>query len=426
MLKSQVEKIMAINPKMMIVGVDVAKKVHWARVINYAGLEQTKPFHFYNNREGFINAIVKLTQLMKEKGFEQMIVGMEPTGHYWKAFAWYLKENNIPVVIVNPYHVKQAKELDDNTQTKNDRKDAFVIAKLVKDGRYSKVYLPEGIYAELRVLSNTRNQLRARLNAIKNTIVAILDEYFPEFTKVFKNLEGKAASHVLYNCPFPKYLLELGIEGILQEFKKCLKKGASLKRAKKLYEAAEVSVGVKVGLEAAKIKLRTNLEERDFYLRQIENIEKEMEKKLKETGIAEYILSIPGIGVVTAAGILGEVGDFRRFESWEQVRKYAGFNLVEDSSGERKGKTTISKRGRSMLRNILYQAAMIMVAKNKEMKTLYHYFTDRKDNPLKKKQALVVICVKIIKVIFTLVKKGIKYDSNKVLGEYRVNQIKAA
>lgn len=62
MLKSQVEKIMAINPKMMIVGVDVAKKVHWARVINYAGLEQTKPFHFYNNREGFINAIVKLTQ----------------------------------------------------------------------------------------------------------------------------------------------------------------------------------------------------------------------------------------------------------------------------------------------------------------------------------------------------------------------------
>lgn len=120
-------------------------------------------------------------------------MGMESTGHYWKYLAWFLKQNGIPVVMVNPYHVKKAKELDDNTQTKSDRKDAFVIAKLVKDGRYSKVYLPEGVYAELRILSNTRSQLRAKLNAAKNMLIAILDEYFPEFIKVFKNLEGKMA-----------------------------------------------------------------------------------------------------------------------------------------------------------------------------------------------------------------------------------------
>lgn len=99
------------------------------------------------------------------------------------------------------------------------------------------------------------------------------------------------------------------------------------------------------------------------------NIEAEMERKLEETGIAQYMMSFPGIGIVTTAGILGEIGDPKRFESWEQIRKYAGFNLVEDSSDDRKGKTIVSKKGRAMLRNILYQAALVMVSKNKEMKS---------------------------------------------------------
>mgnify|MGYP002683307637 CR=1 FL=1 len=119
---------------------------------------------------------------------------------------------------------------------------------------------------------------------------------------------------------------------------------------------------LKARLEAwqAQVKKKADIE------KQMANIEIEMEKKLEATRIAQYLLSFPGIGVVTAAGILGEIGDPKRFESWEQVRKYAGFNLVEDSSGDRKGKTVVSKRGRAMLRNILYQAALVMVAKNKD------------------------------------------------------------
>lgn len=122
--------------------------------------------------------------------------------------------------------------------------------------------------------------------------------------------------------------------------------------------------------------------ELEFLFNQMANVEAEMEKKLVETGIDQYMLSFPGMGIVTADDILGEIGDPKRFESWEQIRKYAGFNLVEDSSGDRKGRTVVSKRGRAMLRNILYQAEFVMVAKNKEMKLLYHHLTDRKENPL--------------------------------------------
>lgn len=124
---------------------------------------------------------------------------MEPTGHYWKAFAnWLEKQDGIKAVLVNPYATKQAKELDDNSQTKSDKKDALTIAKLVKDGRYFELYLPHDVYAELRGLSTTRTGLNKRKNALKNTITAVMDEYFPEYGEVFKcPLSGKASRHIL-------------------------------------------------------------------------------------------------------------------------------------------------------------------------------------------------------------------------------------
>ncbi|WP_243137217.1 IS110 family transposase [Desulfofundulus thermobenzoicus] len=76
-----------------------------------------------------------------------------------------------------------------------------------------------------------------------------------------------------------------------------------------------------------------------------------MEKALAKTGLAEYLLSIPGIGVVTAASFLGEVGDLTRYEDWRQIRKLAGYNLTINQSGDsKKGSTKISKRGHSELR----------------------------------------------------------------------------
>ena len=102
-----------------------------------------------------------------------------------------------------------------------------------------------------------------------------------------------------------------------------------MKRAEKLYEAAEKSVGVREGLTAAKTKIRLCIEEISFFKKRLEDIEREMAVRLRETGIDRYILSIPGIGIVTAAGILGEIGDLSRFENWKQVRKYAGLNLID-------------------------------------------------------------------------------------------------
>ena len=104
-------------------------------MVDCRGIEHNKALKFENNRNGFNAILARIYEICKQEDFNEVIVGMEPTGHYWKAFEnFLLKQAKITVVLVNPYHTKKAKELDDNSQTKSDKKDALTIARLVKDG----------------------------------------------------------------------------------------------------------------------------------------------------------------------------------------------------------------------------------------------------------------------------------------------------
>ena len=152
----------------------------------------------------------------------------------------------------------------------------------------------------------------------------------------------------------------------------------------------------------------------------------ELAEALKKTEVSEYLLSITGMGVVSLATCLGELGDPLRFEDARQMSRLAGYNLIEDSSGKNKSGTCISKRGRKNLRSVLYQISLTMVATNKEMRQLYDYLKTREDNPLKKMQALVVVSKKVLTLIFTLSKKKAYYEPELVFGSYRKSQLQAA
>ena len=424
MKDSQTKKLMAIDARTLVVGVDIAKKVHWARFVDYRGIEHGKSFKFNNTIDGFKSIVEKVENIKKASNLSKVIVGMEPTGNYWKPLANFLIATGIEVVTVGTYQTKMAKALDDNSPTKSDPKDALTIAKLVKDGRYSQLYMPDDIYAELRVLGSLRGQLNDKLYAVKNRLHNVIDEYFPEFTSVFKNpFKGKAAMQILRSCPFPAQIMSLGVDGVLAEIKKVVKKTVGRKKAQELVDAASRSVGVGYGTSSALLKLSMHLEEFELITRQLNETELAMEQALKETGFNDEVLGIKGIGIVSAANIFGEVGDFRRFENERQIHRLAGYNLTENSSGNSKSKTRISKRGRKRLRSVLFQSAMVMVSTNGEMKAYYEHLKTREANPLKRKQALVVVAKKIITIIYKLVTKKIKYDSNLVFNNYVSRQI---
>lgn len=425
MKKTGMEKLNAITPTTLTGGIDIAKHDHWIRFTDYRGIEQGRALKFQNNISGFEMILTNIRELCKERKMDQAIIGMEPTGAYWKALAWYLKEKGIRVVLVNPAHTKKSKELDDNSQTKNDKKDSLVIVKLVKDGRYFDTYLPKGEYAELRELTNSRNSIVKMINGVRNQATCILDEYFPEYTTVFKKpFDGKTSLQVLKRCPFPAFILELGTEGILSEIRTAVKRTIGKKKAVQLVETARVSVGVKCGLDGANIHLQMLLEQFELLMRQLTIVEEKMSKALQRTGYSEILLSIKGSGVVSLSSFLGEIGDPTRFEDPKQIHRLAGFNLIENSSGKNKSGTTISKRGRSRLRALLYLMAMGMIKNNHEMKQLYQYLRKRQQNPLKGKQAMIVVAKKIATVIYALIKKRETYKPELVFGNFRMKQLK--
>ena len=426
MTNSQDLKFNAIENTDAIVGVDIAKNVHWAGIILPSGREIKKSFSFHNNRKGFESLVKEVKNVLTMMNLKNVIIGMEPTGHYWKAFAKYLQGIDwIKVVTINPKKVKDAKELDDNCQTKNDKKDCITIAKLIKDARYFEPYLPEGVWAELRNLSNTRAELVRKRNAVKNRIIATMDEYFPEYTSSIK-IFSRTSEEILKKCPFPEDIKSLGKEELLEHIKETVKRGYSKKQVEAIYELAKDSIGMTEGTTGAKFQLEMYIEEAKLLKRQIEKTEEKLETQLKETGYYESIISIQGIGIVSAAMLIGEIGDIKRFDSYEQIRRYAGLNLVENSSGKHQGRTTISKRGRGLLRSILYRIAFTMIATNAEMKGLYKYLTTRKENQLKKKQAIVAIIGKILQIIYAIVTKEQEYQATRVFTQERIEQLKVA
>ncbi len=400
---TQNEKIMQIKENTLIIGVDIASDVNYARAFDYRGIELAKVIKFNNDILGFKVFSDWLTDIATKNHKQHIMVGMEPTGHYWFTFAQHLEENNIKIVLVNPYHVKTTKELDDNSPTKNDRKDPKTIAMLVKDGRYMEPYIPEGIYSELRNAMNTRWKLVKKLNSIKNQIKRWIKIYFPEFNNVFADWEGKVAIMTLKNFSIPEKITKLDAQEIVATWRKEISRAVGIKRATKLIKAAKESIGITEGLIAAENELHILLEEYELLMKQHENTMALVEELAMQIPGVAQILEIKGVGIITAAGFIAEVGDIKRFDHPKQIQKLAGLNLKENSSGKHKGQTTITKRGRKRLRSILFNAIMPMVAKNKEFQELHKYYTTRKENPLKKKQSLIVLCCKLIRVFFVTV-----------------------
>ena len=139
----QNEKINQVKESTLVVGIDIGSTTQYARAFDWRGIELGKVFTFSNSREGFEAFKAWMQHLQDKYRKSDVIVGIEPTGHYWFDLGAYLEDEGILLVMVNPYAVKQTKELDDNSQSKNDRKDPKVIAKLVTEGRYSAPYTPD-------------------------------------------------------------------------------------------------------------------------------------------------------------------------------------------------------------------------------------------------------------------------------------------
>ena len=418
MNNTQNRKIAQVTEKTLIVGVDIGGEKHFARAILARGFEVSrKPFPFMSTEDGFGSFVSWAYNLADSHKLTKIMIAMEPTGHYWFTFAAFLERYDVQVVLVAPQHVKHSKEMDDNTQEKDDRKDPIVIARLVPEGRYLIPYIPEDVYAELRAAFNRRCELVEEQVQIVNRMTRWFDIYFPEYRKVYGRIDAKTGIMILKKAPLPADILGIGVDGICQIWKDAKIRGYGPKKAKQLFAAAEHSVGME-GCTSVRWNLWQLLEEYELVERQLNDILQLIEGCLYQIPGADKLLKVPGAGLVTVAGFLSEVGDIKRFSDPKQIQKLAGLAVVENSSGKRKGLPGISKRGRSRLRWVLFQLARSMVMFNPEMKKYHQYYTTRKDNPLKKLQSLIAIAARIARIFYGILKNGTEYDPTMVMKDF--------
>ena len=424
---TQNDKIRQATEGTIVVGVDIGSEKNYARAFRGNGIEITRKAYFFLNTltgfKAFEEWITKLAVPLAEK---KIIVGVEPTGHYWFNFADYCQGKQMTVVTVAPQHVKHSKEMDDNTQRKDDRKDPRVIAKLVIEGRYCIPYRPKGIYAELRVAYNRRCEIVEAETRAKNRIRRWFDIYFPEYRTVYGSVTAISGMMILKEAPLPKDIVSLGVDGILRIWRAHKLRAAGYKRAKTLYEAAQTSICPPDAGRAVRMELWQLLEEYGQIEKQLNDADIMIGIVTADIPEVNELMKIPGIGMITSAGMISEIGDIRRFDDPRQIQKLAGLAIVVNESGKHKGQSEISRRGRKRLRKILFQAAMSLVKSNKEFKTVHDYFTTREKNPLMKMQSLMAVAAKLLRVCFGMVKNGTPYDPTKVLKDIRKMEPKAA
>lgn len=414
------EKLTFISDDMLILGCDVGSEIHYVRAIDTRGREFSKSaFPFSNTLEGFQSAKDWAINLAAANDKKQIVLGLEPTGHYWFCLATWMIANGISVVQVNPYAVKQTKEVEDNSQRKDDTKDPKLIANLVKDGNFGMPYLPEALYADLRRLSMFRDQLNEDRIRNINRLHREMKIYFPEYKGAYGKIDGQFSLEILKEAPFPEDLKALGIEGIKKIWHAAKLRGRGYCRANEILRYAQESVGVKDGADASKTAVKWFVERIIELNEQLSDIENQLNQKCLQIPHAKNILEISGIGENTLSGILAEMGDISRFDDVKEIQKLSGLGLVACSSGKHKGETKISHRGRKRLRYWLFQAAKSAVAHAEEFKELHSYYTTRKDNPLKKMQSLIVIACKILRVIYGILKNGNRYEPKKLLSDIK-------
>jgi transposase len=410
----QVEKRQRISGTTLVVGVDIGNAFNAVGFMNKEGQVLGSCAKLYNSREGF-EQFVKMTEgLRKQHGLKDVLIGMEPTGHYWRKLAYFAKAQGYEVRFVRTTALKHHREIDESSSAKSDRRDALTIANITREGKYIDTVIEDGTMRQLRTLAKTRERVLRYSVSAKNALHAALDDYFPEVHGIFWSMGTRSLWAILEQCPFPAEVLLMKTSS-LQELiaKSARKKAGAAQKAKALYQAAQKSIGLKAIGSADRFRVKICLEEVKRTVLMLKDIDRQMKEVLMEMPSAPYLLSIPGVGPLSAAVFLGELGNPAYFHNARQIVKYAGYDPQERDSGSWVSRKFISKKGRWLMRKYLFFMSMRVVVLSKYFQDYYQRKLETKNRvgqQPKRKEILCAVAIKLIKVIFALLREQRMFD----------------
>ena len=232
-----------------------------------------------------------------------------------------------------------------------------------------------------------------------------LDLLFPELLQLFGKIDSKSLLALLEATPTPGSVLEAGASALASILERASNRYYGSAKALEIVDAAKTSIGcaeVITPLVFETLAVVPRIRELDLLLAAVEQ---EMSEILSQVEYGPLLLTIPGFGVFTASVVIGELGDLRQYRNARQFIKMAGLNLFERSSGGHRGQKRITKRGRSLLRKVLYLAALRQVGP----KGLYGAFMQKHAGSKPKPKIVVAAMRQMLRLIFAMARDGKAY-----------------
>ena len=395
---------------MFYCGIDIAKYRHEAAVIDEAGAALLDSISFFNSKEGCEKLLALFQRL--DISQEDLLIGMETIGHYWLSVYGYLLEQGFEVKVINPIQSEAFRKMYIR-QTKNDRKDSFIIAQIMRFGQFSATNLSEEVIVAMRQLSRYRLALVDACGDCKRRVIALLDQVFPEYDALFSDTFGVTSKEVLSRYPTPEDLLSVSTRKLSNLLEKASHGRFGREKAEQLKAAAGSSFGVSFARDAFSFQIRQLIEQLEFLEGQIGELEERISSLLKQTG--SYLTTIPGIGDTLGAIILSEIGDIHRFDAPNKLVA-AGLDVRVTQSGEFTGtRQKISKRGSPYLRRAIWLAASRAAFCDPILSEYYQSLRARGKHHL---TAIGAVSRKLCNIIFAILSENRPYEAVPPKGRF--------
>lgn len=349
---------------MFYLGIDVGKRNHVATMLDDGRKAVFRAFSFSNSTEGGEALVAQITKHAADVA--QVSIGLEATGHYWLALYSFLSDKGYTLHVINPIQTDGWRKGIEIRKRKTDKIDSELIAELIRYGDFSCTCLADEKIQSLRTLTRFRSYLVDSIADLKRKVICVLDQVFPEYETLFADVFGPTARELLLQYSSPAELEQLSVGKLTEVLERVSRKRCSTGKAEKVLDAAKHSFGVTHCRDTFVFQLRALLNQMSFIEQQVADTESEIDAIMEE--LQSPITTIPGIGPVLGAVILGEIGDIRRFEHPSKLVAYAGIDASVSQSGEFEGtQMHMSKRGSPYLRRALFMAARIAVNTDPEL-----------------------------------------------------------
>ncbi len=381
-------------------GIDVAKRKHSAMVLNEKAETQQQNFTFKNDRDGFD----KLLSLLKPFSGE-LIVALEATGHYWLSLYECLSTANYPVVVLNPLQV-HAYQRSGIRKRKNDRIDSFWIADYARVSNQEATVKQAPELMQLRDLTRFRFRLTENIGNCKRKLLTILDRVFPEYETLFSSVFLTTSKQLLAKAITAQEFADFDLQELTELLSHASRGRFGQDKAEAIVEKARHSIGISTFANSARLQVQCLLAQLNLLEDQCQEIDKETEILMAQ--LPQHITTIPGVGAITGAAILGEIGDINRFDAPEKLVAYAGIDATVYQSGNFEAtETHMSKRGSPFLRVALWQAASMAALYDPQLK---EYYQKKKAEGKHHGTVVGAVARKLLARIFIILKENRPYE----------------